>query len=230
MQKNIYTLCRSGNHAIIFWIMNNFGGFEDSLSVNSVVYRSSNNYICFVNNINHPVRDTPSIQEVSEYKNILISYEDFYKEDINQSNEIIILRDFYNTLASRYQLFKPLLGIRDQNYIHSLETFITYWKHLAKLSLSSNQYIYYNLWLTDKYYRDQTMIKYFNMKNQNDNTNFVSNIAMGSSYIGSNKECNINNYLYRYNSTNLPEEWKKIVDFDIEIKELCLNLENINEK
>lgn len=224
MQTNIYTLCKSGNHAIIFWIIHNLGGYSETHSQREVVYKSSDNNLCFINNINHPVIGTPKIQDILQYKNILISYEDFFKQDIDQSNDIIVLRDFYNTLASRYRLFKPLLGIKNQDYIHTLENLMLYWKHWANLAIQSNRYIYYNLWLTNKNYRDHTMMKYFNTDNHNDNTEFVPNIGSGSSYIGFYKEHDIQNYMSRYYSTSLPDEWRQLVDSDKEISTLCESL------
>jgi hypothetical protein len=218
--KNIYTLCKSGNHAIIFWIIHNLGGYSMDDSIKEVVYRSKDNNLCFVNNINHRVKRTPDLNSLLNYNKLLISNEDAYPQTL-ENNDIIILRDFYNTLASRYKLFKPSLGIPTQKYIHDLPTFIKYWKYLASLALSSQQFIYYNTWLTNKNYRDNVMRKLFMTKNAVDNIDFVPQIGSSSSYIGKQKENDTNSYLSRYKTTNLPEEWRNIVDSDIELQELC---------
>lgn len=224
LHKTIYTLCRSGNHAIIFWIINNFGGYSEEHSIHEVVYRSNDiNSLCFVNNINHPVRGTPPINTLLDYNTLLISLEDYYPAKL-EKEDFIILRDFYNTLASRYRIWQPKLGIGTQNYIHDLETFIKYWKNLAYLAIASREFIYYNVWLENKNYRDSIMQKLFRNDNINDNIDFVPLVGVSSSYIGPQKETDITKYLSRYHTTNLPEEWRRVVDSDNEITDLCNQL------
>lgn len=223
LHKTIYTLCRSGNHAIIFWIINNFGGYSEEHSIREVIYKSNDNSLCFVNNINHPVYRTPHINTLLSYNTLLISLEDYYPGKL-EKDEIIILRDFYNTLASRYKAFRPLLGIHNEDYIHDLTTFIKYWKNLAYLAIASKEYVYYNTWLNNKNYRDNIMQKLFYTTNKNDNIDFVPLVGVSSSYIGQQKEADITKYLSRYSTTNLPEEWRQTVDNDNEIADLCNKL------
>jgi hypothetical protein len=219
MIHNIYTLCRSGNHAIIFWIMNNYSTIIHDIP--QVLYHTSDNSLHFINNINHPT--TSVSKETLSYNNLLISFEDYIPNNL-LNNDFIILRSFYNTLASRYKLWKPKLGIHDQSYIHEVQDFIHYWKTLAKLAISSKQYIYYDSWLTDKEYRDLIMNKLFNKANINDNILFVPDIGVGSSYIGKQKETLVNNYLTRYETTDIPNLWKDLVEKDNEILRLCNEL------
>lgn len=222
MFKNIYTLCRSGNHAIIFWIINNFGGYDHDTAIENVFYRSKDNTICFINNFNHKVHNSPhSIPK--HYDNIIVSYEDYYLEQTGD-NDVIIIRDFYNTLASRYKLWKPYLGIKTQKYIHYVSDFILHWKNLANKALDSKKYIYYNKWLLDKDYRNMTMDMFFYHANIVDNIAFVPEIGVGSSYSGKKLELDKTKYLSRYHETDIPDEWKEKILSDSEIDKLCLSL------
>lgn len=222
MFKNIYTLCRSGNHAIIFWIINNFGGYDQETAIENVLYTSKNNHICFVNNFNHKVHNSP-INIPESYINTIVSFEDHYVTQISDT-DLIIIRDFYNTLASRYKLWKPYLGIKDQQYIHTIDDFILYWKNLANHALYSNKYIYYNSWLFDQNYRNTVMNKFFDYNNDIDNTIFVPGVGVGSSYAGKKLESDKTKYLSRYHETDMPEEWKQRILSDTEIDNLCLSL------
>lgn len=214
MTHNIFTLCRSGNHAIIFWIMNNYSTIIDD--VPGVLYHTSDDSMCFINNYNH----TNFSKDGLDYNNLLISFEDYLPDNL-LNDDFIVLRSFYNTLASRYKIWKPKLGIHDQQYIHELQDLIRYWKTLARLAISSKQYIYYDRWLVDKEYRDYIMNKLFNRMNISDNTLFVPDIGVGSSYIGKQKEPLVNNYLTRYETTDIPDSWRNLIEKDVEISSLC---------
>jgi hypothetical protein len=217
MTHNIFTLCRSGNHAIIFWIMNNYSTIIDDIP--GILYHTSDNDICFINNYNHQTEINISKDELN-YNHLLISFEDYLPNNL-LNNDFFILRSFHNTLASRYKIWKPKLGIHRQQYIHELQDFIHFWKTLARLAISSKQYIYYDKWLVDKKYRDYIMNKLFNRTNINDNTLFVPNIGIGSSYIGKQRETSVNNYLTRYETTNIPNSWRNLIEKDVEILSLC---------
>ena len=216
MTHNIFTLCRSGNHAIIFWIMNNYSAIIDD--VPGVLYHTSDDGMCFINNYNHTNRHVS--KDGLDYNNLLISFEDYLPDNL-LNDDFIILRSFYNTLASRYKIWKPKLGIHDQQYIHELQDLIRYWKTLARLAISSKQYIYYDRRLVNKEYRDCFMNKLFNRMNINDNTLFVPDIGAGSSYIGKQKEPLVNNYLTRYETTDIPDSWRNLIEKDVEISSLC---------
>lgn len=215
MKKNIYTLCRSGSHAIIFWIINNFGGYDTETSVQGVIYSSKSNNICFVNNFNHKVNN--GLSRLPEtYRNMIVSYEDHYLTQVS-AEDLIIIRDFHSTLSSRYRLWQPYLGIKTQKYIHTIEDFIISWKNLANHAICSQKYIYYNSWLLNKSYRDIIMNKFFQHNNDIDNTEFVPSISGGSSYVGTKIEPDKSKYLSRYHETDIPEKWRNLISSDQEL-------------
>jgi hypothetical protein len=218
----MYTLCRSGSHAIIFWIMNNYSTIINEIP--EVIYHTSDQSIHFINNINHPTNKHKDIsKDKLNYNKLLISFEDHIPRDL-LDNDFIILRSFRNTLASRYKIWKPKLGIHDQQYIHELQDFTHHWKTLARLAISSKRYIYYDRWLLDKNYRNYIMNQFFDKININDNTLFVPDIGVGSSYIGKKKEDLENKYLTRYENTDIPDSWKNLIKEDAEITHLCEKL------
>lgn len=213
MNKKFYSLCRSGNHAIIFWIINNIDSIDLNNSIPGIIYRSiTPNKLVFVNNINHPVPESVLIP--SNFDNTFVSYEDILPDYTNTDNSLIIIRDFYNTVASRYKLWQPYLGIKNQKYILEIQEFIETWKNMAELCLSNKiNYIVYNKWISCKTYRDNIMKAIFNTSNTNDIISFVPDI-IGSSYIGKNLESDYRNYLNRYAVTSIPKIWKDIIDSD----------------
>ena len=188
MQKTIKIngLCRSGNHAIIFWILNNISEVED---VGNEYYASKNNKkICFLNNVSRIRYNVNS----NEYEIVLKSYEDVYIKDC-----FYIIRDFLNLISSRYKKFGNQLGTNIY-YLTNIEDIIRIWK---KMILSDNKIIY-NKWIYDKNYRDE-IGKIIQIENFNDKTDYVSNHGEGSSFIGIKKDSS-ENYESRYEKIKLP--------------------------
>lgn len=68
------------------------------------------------------------------------------------------------------------------------------------------------------------MNQFFDKININDNTLFVPDIGVGSSYIGKKKEDLENRYLTRYENTDIPDSWKNFIKEDAEITHLCEKL------
>lgn len=207
MQKTIKIngLCRSGNHAIIFWILNNISEVADA---GYECYVSKNNKkICFLNNVSRIMNNINS----NEYEIVLKSYEDVYIKDC-----FYIIRDFLNLISSRYKKFGNQLGT-NKNYLTNIEDIIKIWK---KMILSDNKIIY-NKWIYDKNYRDE-IGQMIQVENCNDKTDYVSKIGQGSSFIGIKKDSS-ENYESRYEKIKLPDFIIKKILNDKELIELNKN-------
>ncbi|ARF10951.1 hypothetical protein Hokovirus_3_224 [Hokovirus HKV1] len=194
----IYTLCRSGNHAIIFWLIHNICDIEKLQKYDGMCYWNDDCKLYFYNNCNHINYN----YYVDNYNYLIKSYEDINNmnntNDTNNTNKkIIIVRDYCNFLSSRYQKYNNLLGL-NSSYLQNYDDIKNLWIQLCYEIINNNAIgIIYNKWLLDKDYRDN-IGKIINIPNINDNITYVSDIGEGSSFIGVKLDDN-NNYLKRFN-------------------------------
>lgn len=224
-EYNIYTMCRSGNHAIIFWLINNMDGYTHK--IDGCTYWNPGKGLYFYNNCNHLDHFFNNFYNVK-----ICSYEDtfgFQPEGGINKKAIIILRDFLNMICSRYKKYGDQLGL-NWSYLQDLDKIIDLWKVQAKMFNNKDMFIgiSYNSWLTDKNYRDN-ICKEFGLENK-DQIDHISDIGEGSSFTGLETEKNKKNYLRRFNDVDLPSNIiekilsdkeliqlnKQIFDIDIE--------------
>ena len=192
---NLCGLCRSGQHAIIFWLLENFGTPKWDGQRQIWIEPENNEYI-FINNVNNYLRGP--ITEVSKYKRVIKSFEDIY---LIENNTYYICRDFLNMMASRIKKWPP----NGSNYAFSFQNVMSIW--INQNSHGSPYAIYYNKWLTDKDYRDEVASR-FNLKNIDKKLDFVSNMGDGSSFIGRNLEKNKTKYFERYKEVEFDDMMK----------------------
>ena len=232
-----YGLRRSGNHAIIAWLMKNLNGEDCALET---VIGEGNKESFFVKrcgdvyHINDVgslwVTSNPSYVSglVSEYislgaKVIIFSYEDYEPQVslaltfpslflfLENALKIALVRDLPNVMASRY---KKIEGIKANG--GGLEN----WKLLDININKINSWIYcvieeksikikYEDWLASKEYRDN-FCKNLNIPNL-DYTNHIS-IAGGSSFTGTESVPNAKDLLNRWKDINIPKEWKHYLE------------------
>lgn len=157
-----YGLCRSGNHAIVNWIINNL--ISDT---SNKIFLSDYSFYCdgvfFQNNYNGPNSGIELFKKGLRFKPtiVLISYEEADIEEIEspvslikqQSKKFTIVRSLKNLLASR---LKNNMPYKSEN-INSLSTdpfFLAWEKHVR---YENN--IFYDKWLIDKAYRDMISLK-----------------------------------------------------------------------
>lgn len=211
----IYSMQRSGHHAIIFWLLENMGGFNRNMNTN--VYWNENKAIYYYNDCNH----VPYILS-NTYKKLILSFEDidlsnnYYNYIHNQKKlnlipndgdkKIIIIRDFYNMLASRYKKFSPNYGF-NKYYLLDIDDIILLWKHEAREILENKNIIgiLYNKWIIDKNYRNEIGDK-LGIKNIFDKIDYVPIMGNGSSFCKLNLENNKINYLERFKKVKFPED------------------------
>lgn len=226
---NVSTLCRSGNHAIIFWMMNNIAKYTKF--INGCVYYNPEESIYFYNNCNHI-----NYTFIDDFNYMIKSYEDApyekVKDRMNDGKKIIILRDFMNMLASRFKKYNTSLGF-DHTYLQKIEDIIYAWKTLAKESLLNEDIIFilYNRWLVDEEYRND-ISDMLDIENKNDDTTYVSHIGEGSSFCGLKREHSKINYVDRYKHIKIPDSILNIVKADKELyllNKLIFNHDIIDE-
>lgn len=217
---NFYSLCRSGHHAIIFWMINNLGGFDESY--NDVFFINKKTGLYFYNNVS--VRTLEHLQKfydmnfcyATEYNWMIKNYED----ELFESNvdNIVIVRDFLNLLCSRYKKWGNELGWSKKYCITNLNVLINHWKQHA-VQYDTSNFISYNKWTKDKEYRNKIGIR-LGAENLVDNTDYVPNFADGSSFVGLKKEINHTAYEQRYKQIKLPNSFLDIILNDSELLQL----------
>lgn len=214
MDKNnryeIYTLCRSGNHAIIFWLIDNICKIDKKYD--GMCYWNDDAKLYYYNNCNHINYNN----FMSDYNYLLLSYEDADIIENKNTNivesknitgtdtiegvtnkVIVIVRDYLNFMASRYKKYGCKLGLND-SYLQDYKQIKNLWIKLCNDIIAGKAVgIIYNKWLISKEYRDEVSLV-LNIPNINDNTSFVSDIGEGSSFCGVKLENDKNNYLNRF--------------------------------
>jgi hypothetical protein len=212
---NFFSLCRSGHHAVIFWLINNLGGCEEEVYLQK--YSNPSSGLLYYNNIGVY---NPTFPE--NYTWLITNTED--REFVSGEDNIVIVRDFYNLLASRYKKYGALLGLREKDYITNLQELIGSWKQHAKTFLDfPTKGISYNAWLKSKTYRDSVAAR-FSVPNEIDAIDYVPNMGGGSSFVGVQKEKDIESYLHRYKQIELPESIATEVNRDAELASLNTKL------
>ena len=226
IELNFTSLGRSGHHAIIFWILNNLGGVEE---MDPAMYFANNTLkIHYFNIASRNLLCNTKCPITFNY--LLKSYEDTVTVD---SSNIIIIRDFLNLVCSRYERGFGRWGVLGyQNYFKKLEDFFNAWKMHARIILrdGSHKHIMYNRWLLEKKYRDDVS-ESIGIKNIIDNIDYVPGAMYGfSSFIGGNKEQDLNRYLKRHEQVELPKYLINPILEDIELLDLNKQLFNIDIK
>jgi hypothetical protein len=195
---NVYAMRRSGNHAIIFWMLANLKAdvkpVDDKRPYRDFVGKKSRVY--YFNDVGTLV-----------YKKFPRRYNYLFKshEDLGAPpGSIIILRDFANMLSSRYNRKSDVQQSKFD--AASMPQIISTWKQQAGMILSGAcKGVLYNKWLHDKAYRDEVGLL-VGIPNVVDNTSYISPIGGGSSFCGVHPEGNKSAYVQRYSAVTLPDE------------------------
>jgi hypothetical protein len=210
-ENHIYGLTRSGNHAIIFWILHNLA--KHYVEISEQCFASDDHSICYLNNVGilkHNNVDT------SIYKTLFKSWEDI--PCVDNQNTLVITRDFINLIASKYKAYDlfltPILFskedidkfnivkndrtqlIWDAFFEKKLEYIISVWKqhHSAK------NVIKYNDWLISRSYRN-AIAQDLGISNANERMDYTCGFASSSFGI---KTKDPQQYLSRYTQIKFP--------------------------
>ena len=204
---------RSGNHAIVGWLLNNLEGkviFCNDLSLGQ-----------------HP-RNAP-MKELRWRKGgatVIVSYEDYQHEELgllevpewygstSSVHDVLILRDPFNLFASHYAWRFPQ-GEKFRGDKSHRQKIIDLWKNNARSFLqfveqgdSKVLCISYNRWLTDSDYR-VVLSSSLGMDNAS-RSNEVMDFGGGSSFEGTGSSDGNRKYLQRFLSLSDNEDFKSI--------------------
>lgn len=204
---NIYGLSRSGNHAIIFWIIHNY--VDSVKNIGKEIYIDENQTLCYLNNVNIYESILKNNFPLKHFNIAIKSYEDI---EFNKNTTIIILRDFLNLLCSRYKKYSKNICFNEY-YICDLLRLINVWK---QHTYSPKKTIKYNNWLVSKEYRDKISEQIVGIFNRSDNINYMPDIGGGSSF-EINDQQDAEQYISRYKQVKIP---KYMIDYILSDKEL----------
>jgi len=188
-----FGLKRSGNHAVINWLLNHF---ESYIHYNNCFVIGEHIYV------DGPHEITKKGCRHSDFKISILSFEDrpvLLNEKFNSSfshvlklkpkiNNILLLRDAYNTYASRYQ--KKLNPTMEMNWWNEIwtnyndkELWISYAKEYLEPSFFNKEVIKINFndWFLKKEYREEISAK-FEVEHSDAGLEFLATNGGGSSF------------------------------------------------
>jgi hypothetical protein len=222
---------RSGNHAIIKWVWYNFcqSQMQRIYSINDIsIFHDLSQQIFFINNCQNPNQENQYIQYIintyTDTRTIFLSYEN--KQYVTTNSSYLIIRDFLNMLSSKVEQVKkyhhnPSSLLNEPGFYAQL---IDMWIQHAQF-IEANNIILYNKWILDKNYRDHISNFLYHINNL-DYLDYYQAFGGGSSFIGRQKETNLESYLCRYQNLKLPQTIKNMI---LNNKNLCqINLEYFN--
>lgn len=232
---HVFGMKRSGHHAVMQWI-------QAGLSADGVGVQHLNNVFDKYQAAGerHDMSAPDIESKISNAAATIISYEDLSYTDrwtipsyadplVNIKNplrfgDIIIIRDFYNMIASRLQRLHNLDQIGRRAAIHNVDwlTVKAVWSEYAALALSfesgdplSPTVINYNDWFSDNDYREQ-LAAILGISNSTESLGTVPEFGKGSSFDGLalNGLARQMNVLNRWQqlSPELAQKFRQIVD------------------
>lgn len=207
-------LKRSGNHAIIFWMIRNLSkNINVTMIEKDTVYVSEN--CIFINNVLDRIK-IPEQKEIIErelnkrtYEWYILSYEDChigskhnlsYKFD--KKYKFSIIRDIKNVLASRLKRIDDGLKYNKQ-YDMNMHIYLSFFENYISHKNWRNV-IRYDNWLIDKSYRD-SICEILKIDNLDHNKDVTENGA-GSSFVGYNLD-SVENLLNRKSIYKIPDKY-----------------------
>jgi len=230
----ILALSRSGHHSVVNWIIRNTIGFQCDWTYKLTELGTTG--LFYLNEANH---DIPlSFQFVEEKKDIIkklyLNYEDtpgnytIFNNDnvfrgplsmsINGVNNteflgrVIVIRDFYNLLASRLKSNENKMFKKWNDNVHLLdvgEQYIYRWKSQVRACINNNTpYLRFEDWLNNREIREEFLFKNFGLID-----NFGTDGVFGTrSSFGSHEGVQD-----RSKQVEIPEKMKELIRRDNEL-------------
>ena len=207
----IYGLRRSGNHAILEWMIKNFSQKDQRYVLKHRLIASGNS--CYLNAINEYIQSRDLFIDYNfakiTYKNLLISYEDIpetiHSEYTLGFNKIVILRDILNVVASRY---KRMMDKNPKSLGYKLmkidENLFSCWISHASAFKRNILTIKFEDWLSSKEQRDK-IANNLGCKNM-DCISTIPFHGEGSSFSKMEKIPSVKDLLSRSKQVQLPKE------------------------
>jgi hypothetical protein len=177
---------RSGNHAILLWLITNIGG----------TWHWRNNWTCPLSPTEHWYRDGDQCDPVERPGHSLTSIEDEAYTD-----GWLVLRDVYNVAASRIEAAKQFPPQR-QHQLAVDERFAATWlQHVA----AAGQQIVYNQWFSDAEYREHLLVRLGGTPPERRLDTIAWNPGVVSAFTSSLRAAELGDVLRRYEKTVLPQ-------------------------
>ncbi len=197
----VFATQRSGHHAVINWLASN-----------------SYEYVLHYNDLSIEEYKKSKIIKNGRKRNFLNVYKNLYKPGVNfifnwegaffseriglensllckgRIIPLIVIRDFYNMIASSLKNTKQPMIIERKNV----------WIEHAKAILQGYDYINYNEWVKSETYREKIAHKY-NLRTHNKGLSYVPDYGGGSSF-------DKLNYQNKGNQMDVLNRWKKFKD------------------
>lgn len=207
---HFYGLRRSGNHAILEWLLHSMGKNmdKDVVKLNRIIKRGD---VAYFNDCgwwsSNPLdfnRDLAE-QENKGLRTAILTYEDLdltYKKIDTTYSKIVLIRDIFPLAASRIKRGSGDMLV-DQKFV---DKWISYARSFEDSSCLN---IKYEDWLTSKEYRDNFLLKlgYLNL----DKIDQVSTIGDGSSFVGKSLDSK-ENLLNRHKQVKFTPEIEKLLN------------------
>lgn len=215
---------RSGNHAIIHWMMKNISRTNDVNVIKPMGTYSSDNCI-FFNCLNHSRinkdkdeekrLDIESELQKRTYDWYIVSYEDChigtkynwlpYKFD--KTYKFSIVRNVKSVIASRLKRIDNYYK-ENSRFDSDMDIYPSFFEHYLSHKNWKNV-IYYDKWIEDKKYRD-SICKILNVENL-DYCDKCTTEGDGSSFVGYNLD-SVENLLNRDKMYKIPEKYLKKIE------------------
>ena len=205
-----YGLRRSGNHAILEWLIQNLGGSGERtvISHRRLIAVNTAAYINEANTFEPVERLYKHCTYADQnYENLIVSYEDVSLDYILPPTKgyknIVIVRDINNLFASRYKRFIDKGHLHESSDMLINEKIVNIWKDHVNAGLNKDAIlIQFEKWLDSKEYRDE-ISAIFKCHNY-DITDTMTEFGDGSSFSGKIKP-SVNDLKNRANQIQLPE-------------------------
>ena len=169
MNLSIYGLRRSGNHAIIAWLMKNMSNGSELFQVN------------------HPIILAKNVARAN-FQNTIISYEDISLRTTTEFTagmpKVVVVRDIKNVIASRLKNLKRYSECKNtQKLLQVNERIANIWtEHATAVAEKKVIGIIFERWVSSKEYRDN-VAQILGTKNL-DITDTILPYGGGSSFTG----------------------------------------------
>lgn len=209
MEYAFYGLRRSGNHAILEWLIQNIGGPENRNIVKPKRIIQCGRTV-YVNEANtYPSFDAVKLDYYFckiAFENIIVAYEDVPTDytlfNVQDTQQIVILRDIFNLFASRHKRAQKFPGNKhmQDNVMRIDEKAIDVWKQHAS---SDALIIIFERWIESKEYRD-SICEQLGITNH-DITDTMTEFGDGSSFTGQKKPT-VDELKSRSKMVDLPQE------------------------
>ena len=215
-----YGMRRSGNHAILNWLLCNLSQKKNIIKIKHRLVSSGNS--CYLNAINEYVNTKPKILEIDfkfaevSFKNIVVSYEDvpinYQTKYTTNFPKIIVMRDINNLVASRLKKIKEdNEGKKMAKYLFNVnEKFFKSWITHASISRNEAYIIKFEEWISSKKIRDKISSD-LGLKNI-DYYQSISNYGGGSSFSGTSKRPEVSELNNRWKEVEIDSDLKKIIN------------------